>query len=170
MPQPVSRDLRRQPGTCCGRLHHAMHLRRIKMAAALGGKHGRIRAGRRPDLRQDALHADGQHDPGLAALAVDGRLPGIVPGLQVAPLQSARLADAQAAIDQAQQCGVPGIGFQRQHAMQIALGHDPLGERRLDRGQLDHGADVERGVAKPPALASRRRTGIFLAGYPPRQQ
>jgi hypothetical protein len=47
-------------------------------------------------------------------------------------------------------------GLERQHAVNVGLGKDPLGERVLETGLLDGAADVERQVAEAVAEREQR--------------
>lgn len=146
VPEPMRRNLSREPGSRRGTLYDAVCLPQGKAAA------GRLRVedegvglGSVAQLVYDAPRVGReQHRTGFAALAVHRRLAGAVTGGEVTPAQADTLGDPQAGtVEHGEQGAIPSVGLERDHSHGVGLGEDALGERVLDRRGLQRSADVE---------------------------
>jgi len=85
MPQPVRRDLADDPRARRSLLDNALHGGRVEVTAAAGTEHGCLSWATAEAFELVPHGGWEKHYAGLAALAEDRHLAGIVPRLEIAP-------------------------------------------------------------------------------------
>src|SRR5690606_29927631 len=103
-----------------------------------------------------------KYRPGLLPLAEERHLPGLTaapadPRLEVADPERTQLAHASArCVEEADEEAVPEIRLQRDHAVDLRLGEDPLREPVPDLRRRDRGSHVVDEVSRRLAEGEER--------------